>query len=125
MMGVDVVQAAPPALGIGDIGAVLIGNATIVSYVLSFACLIVGIVLIFTAVGQFNIHRQNPKLVPLINPTAYFVLGLIMLAVPFVDYFFGPEKTGSHRQNISAHQNKPQSLDTLDLDDEFELYEDD
>lgn len=53
------------------------------------ACIVVGIALIAAAFTQFQIHRRNPKLVPLTTPVLYLILGIVAIAIPFVPQFRG------------------------------------
>lgn len=73
--------------GLGDIAENIGGGVSIVSEILIAACVVVGICLMGTAVTQYQVHRNNPKLVPLFNPILYLVLGTILACFPpLLDY---------------------------------------
>ena len=45
----------------------------------------VGIGLFMAAFTQYQIHRTNPKLVPLPVPVTYFLLAIVAIAIPFAE----------------------------------------
>lgn len=77
------------AKSLGEISDTLIGGADILAKVMWAACIIVGIGLIAAAFTQFQIHRSNPKLVPLTTPVMYVILGVIALCIPFGERILG------------------------------------
>lgn len=87
--------AKDTSLSLGSIAGGLASGASALSIVMLAAAIVAGTALVFTAFTQFNIHRKNPKLVPLMNPIVYLFLGIVLLLIPLLDYIFGFEKTGS------------------------------
>lgn len=75
-------------------------GANILARVMWAACVVLGIALFITAFTQFQIHRSNPKLVPLANPITCLFLGLFILAIPFAGHIFdfgGEEPTAENQ----------------------------
>jgi hypothetical protein len=68
-----------------DVMSAFIGGGDILSKIIWAACILVGIGMITAAFTQFQIHRRNPKLVPLTTPVMYLILGVCAIAVPFVE----------------------------------------
>jgi hypothetical protein len=66
------------------VNTIMIGG-DVLAKVMWAACIIVGIALIAAAFTQFQIHRRNPKLVPLTTPIMYLILGVASIAIPFLD----------------------------------------
>lgn len=61
----------------------------VLSHIVLGACIIIGIALIVLAGVHYNTHRRNPKLVPLGKPILYVVLGLSLIAIPFLEQYVG------------------------------------
>lgn len=74
---------------LGDVAGSLSGGATIISEILIAACVVVGICLLGTAVTHYQIHRNNPKLVPLMTPLLYLILGLLLSCLPLLLEYWG------------------------------------
>jgi hypothetical protein len=70
---------------IGEVSGTLHEGATFLAKILWAACIIVGIILFFTAFTQFQIHRTNPKLVPLAVPITYLLLAIGAIIIPFAE----------------------------------------
>jgi type II secretory pathway component PulF len=68
---------------------VLTGGGRVLTKLMWAACVVVGIGLIAAAFTQFQIHRRNPKLVPLTTPVMYLILGIFAIAVPFLNTWAG------------------------------------
>lgn len=83
-----VVLAEVDVISMGGVAGNIHGSASILIRVMWAACIIVGIALIVAAIAQYQIHRRNPKLVPLTNPVMYLILALIALAIPFAQQIF-------------------------------------
>lgn len=84
---------------LADFTGTLLAGGDVLTKVLWAASIIVGICLIAAAFTQFQIHRRNPKLVPLTTPVLYLILGLGAVALPFihtVSNFLGAASTGGH-----------------------------
>ena len=85
----DLVFALRDSTTVGSVAGNVQGVASILIRVMWAACIIVGIVLIITAFSQFQVHRQNPKLVPLGTPATYLLLALVALGIPFAERITG------------------------------------
>lgn len=76
--------AAFAAQSIGDVATNLLGPTSILTKFVDIACYIIGLVFIMMSIAQYKIHRQSPKLVPLMTPVLLVVLGVIALCIPYV-----------------------------------------
>lgn len=76
--------AAAEGVALGDMANTLLVGGGILTKLMWAVCIIVGIALIAAAFTQFQIHRRNPKLVPLTTPVLYLILGIVAIAIPFV-----------------------------------------
>lgn len=74
------------------IAETLTGGVNIIAVLLTAACVIIGIILIGTALGQYQIHRQNAKLVPLINPLLCLFLGMVLVILPIIVEYFDEDE---------------------------------
>jgi hypothetical protein len=83
--------AGRDAISWGGIAGNIHGGASILVRFMWAACIIVGLALFFSAAAQFQIHRRNPKLVPLTTVAMYLILALITIAIPFVENIFSFE----------------------------------
>ena len=103
-------------ISIGGIANTLFDGADILAKLMWAACILVGIALFLTAFTQFQIHRDNPKLVPLTTPITYIILALIAICIPF-----GSKITGFLDGYINKDSEPPsrgyiQKQSFLDLD---------
>ena len=75
--------------GIGGLSngmtSIIGGVATSLSYIL----LISGIFFVLGAIIKYQNHRQNPSQVRLGEPVFLLVLGLVLIALPFLGYVVG------------------------------------
>ena len=71
---------------LGDISGTLLDTTGVLGGVMDAVCIVVGIALLAGAVSQYQIHKTNPKLVPLVNPITYAVLSILVFAIPTVGY---------------------------------------
>lgn len=69
---------------LSDIVSTVMVGGDVLTKLIWAACIIVGLALIAAAFTQFQIHRRNPKLVPLATPVLYLILGIVAIAIPFV-----------------------------------------
>lgn len=67
-----------------DVSSTLLVGGNILTKLVWAACIVVGVMLIAAAFTQFQIHRRNPKLVPLTTPVMYLLLGIAAIALPFI-----------------------------------------
>lgn len=81
------------AKSFGEIAGNLLSGAILLTDFLHAVCLALGIGFVIYSFVTYQTHRQNPKLMPLDRPIIYLVLGLVLIAIPFLDYLLG--QTGS------------------------------
>jgi len=102
---------------LADVVATLMVGGNILSKLMWAGCIVVGVALIAAAFTQFQIHRRNPKLVPLTTPILYLLLGIISIALPFLgqaEGFLGPGQQGikSAPAAVANHPNyNPNDID--------------
>ena len=92
------------SVSLGEIAGNVHGSASILARFMWAACIIIGIILAFTAFTQFQTHRKNPKLVPLINPAVYLLLSLLTIGIPFADRIFGYQDADDESDKHNATQ---------------------
>lgn len=93
IFGLGTATTASAEVPLSEIVQTILAGGTILSKLMWAVCIVVGIALIAAAFTQFQIHRRNPKLVPLATPVLYLILGIISIAIPFVGQirgFLGP-----------------------------------
>lgn len=83
------VFAAEGGASLAAISRNLLVGGDILTKLMWAACIVVGIALIAAAFTQFQIHRRNPKLVPLTTPVLYLILGIVAIAIPFLPQLKG------------------------------------
>ena len=88
---------AAEATSLADVADNLLFGASMVTDFLHGVCLVLGVGFIVYAIIAYRTHRQNPKLMPLDRPIIYLVLGLVLGAIPFLDYLLG--ETGGQYVN--------------------------
>lgn len=80
-------------------------------------CIVVGLALLAASFTQFQIHRRNPKIVPLATPVLYLILGIMAIALPFIGEtmgFLGPpvqSVKGSSAPTPKQQQYNPNDID--------------
>jgi hypothetical protein len=87
---------------LGSMADNLHSGATIVAKLLWAACVIVGIAFMIAAFTQYQVHRVNPKLVPLTTPITYVLLALVALTIPFAERVIGFEDAYENDQQEKA-----------------------
>jgi len=104
------------------VNTLLIGG-DVLTKVMWAACIIVGIALIAAGFTQFQIHRRNPKLVPLTTPIMYLILGVAAISLPFIDTindFISPKhiglKTGPAKSHNRGVNSAPAPSNPNDID---------
>ncbi len=81
--------ASEPSPTFGSIAENLIAGTSVVTRLVHFICIVVGLGFLGMAVAQYKAHRFNPKFVPLERPIMYAVLGIVLISLPFFDEIFG------------------------------------
>jgi hypothetical protein len=84
----SVYMVSVSAGSLGEFSDTLTFGANILTKLMWAACIITGIVMIAASFTQFQIHRYNPKLVPLTTPVLYLILGVMAIAIPFAGRIF-------------------------------------
>ena len=88
---VDPLYAAKPETPtVGEIAAKLMIGTDVVTKLFLVACLVIGALLVITAITHFRNHYLNPKFVPLDRPIIYLILGLALFSIPFLGEIFLP-----------------------------------
>lgn len=83
------VLGADDGVPLADVIGTLLVGGDVLSKLMWAVCIVVGVALIAAAFTQFQIHRRNPKLVPLTTPVLYLILGICAIALPFVGQIKG------------------------------------
>ena len=83
---------------LASVAATLTNGVGLFIRIMWAACVLIGIGLLLTAFTQYQIHRHNPKLVPLPVPITYFLLALLTLAIPFSHTLFGLSKEDPYKK---------------------------
>jgi hypothetical protein len=113
---------ASDGVPLSDVSQTLLVGGGVLTKLMWAVCIVVGIALIAAAFTQFQIHRRNPKLVPLTTPVLYLILGIVAIAIPFVSQIKGFLTEGqpginnsSARSNYNPHNsnvnNNPNDID--------------
>jgi hypothetical protein len=100
---------------LSEVVETLLVGGSILSKLMWAVCIVVGVALIAAAFTQFQIHRRNPKLVPLATPVLYLILGICAIAVPFVGQMKGFMASGNPGvQSAPAPTNTPYNPNDID-----------
>lgn len=106
----SVVLAEVHGTKLSEVVSTLAVGGDVLSKVMWAASIIVGIALIAAGFTQFQIHRRNPKLVPLTTPVMYLILGVAAVAIPFVERindFMDPNNTSKVSKAPRATKESP------------------
>lgn len=82
-------QKAASSAGIGDLSEGLTAIVAAAGEALSYILLAAGIAFVFGSIIKYMAHRANPSQVRLSEPFFLLVLGLVLLALPFLQYVVG------------------------------------
>lgn len=74
-----------------DSAETLINGTTFLTKFFWAACIFTGIYLLTAGLVNYKEHRNNPKLIPLSTVIVYFILGLAVIGVPFLNRLFGSD----------------------------------
>lgn len=69
---------------IGQVSVNILGPAKGVAHAINAACYIMGVGFLLAALLQYKYHRENPQQVRISTPIFLVLMGLFILAVPFV-----------------------------------------
>ncbi|HKY69280.1 MAG TPA: hypothetical protein VJ205_00120 [Gammaproteobacteria bacterium] len=76
------------ATTLGGAAQNLLTPTEILTKLVIFACYVGGVGICLTALVQYNIHRKNPKLVPLTTPVMLLIVGIILIFLPYFSTVF-------------------------------------
>jgi len=62
------------------------GPMTILMHFIDDACYVAGIVLLLVGFSKFMRYRRNPQETPISTPIVYFILGVLVILLPFSYY---------------------------------------
>lgn len=77
------------AATVHDLSQNILVGGTMVTYLIMVGCITVGILLIVYSFSAYRAHKENPKFMPLDRPVVYFILGVLMLCLPFASRIAG------------------------------------
>jgi hypothetical protein len=83
------VVAAHKAVGIGAVAEGLMVPAGVLSGFVSSASMIIGITSLFASFLRYSQYRINPLASPISTVIILFILGLILIGLPFIDKLIG------------------------------------
>lgn len=72
------------AASLGEVSQNLLGPATGIGHLMNAICYLVGLGFLLTGLLQYKYHRENPQQVKLSTPISLLLIGLAMLALPFL-----------------------------------------
>lgn len=107
--------AVDAGVPLADVVTSLLLGGSILSKLMWAVCIVVGVALIAAAFTQFQIHRRNPKLVPLTTPVLYLILGICAIALPFAGQFQGFLSSGE--QGVKGAPAAPTTKHVYDPND--------
>lgn len=114
--------AKPEVPTIGEIAGKLIIGTDFVTKLVLVACIVVGVILVISAIGQFRSHYYSPKMVPLDRPIIYLILGISLFFVPFLgDIFVRTSSTIDLKKKEASTLGCPVDVDApLEFGNEFD-----
>jgi hypothetical protein len=75
---------------IGQLASDLLPAAEVLTRLIHWLCIVVGVCLLVTAISFYQAHRFNPKFMPLERPIIIALLGIVLIALPFYKKIFLP-----------------------------------
>ncbi len=84
LLALDFIVSASRAEGIGQFAGQLIEPVTILSNFVSTGSFIVGVMVLISALMRYMQYRVNPLAVPLSTVIVLLLLGIMLVALPFV-----------------------------------------
>jgi hypothetical protein len=76
----------------------LFGPVSVVTMLMELACYIIGTSFCIGAIMQYRIHRQNPKLTPLMTPVIMLVVGVLLILMPYFSVLPGDSFSASEQE---------------------------
>ena len=83
------VALAKPITGIGEVAGELLGPTNVIADFFSDGSIILGVVSLFGAFVRYMQHRVNPLAVPIGSVIMVFLLGILLVCLPFTYLLFG------------------------------------
>ena len=77
------------SLSVGDMADWVMGPINGLGKVFGYICLIGGIGMILGSFLQYKAHRENPSQVRLTTPVFLFIMGVLLILLPFVGVLVG------------------------------------
>lgn len=101
---------------LADVVSTFMFGTDIIVKLMWAVCIVVGLALIAAAFTQFQIHRRNPKIVPLATPILYLILGIAAIAIPFLGQSHGFLSSPPAQSVRSSPVPSQQSANPNDID---------
>ena len=101
MFGVLLLGYVGQSLAINTLGQAadgLFGPVSVITMLMELACYIIGTSFCIGAIMQYRIHRQNPKLTPLMTPVIMLVVGVLLILVPYFSLLPGDSFSASEQE---------------------------
>lgn len=99
----------------GDLANAAFTPTEIITKLMLVACYIIGAMLIFAALAQYKIHRQNPKFVPLTTPILLLILGIVCVLIPYTSKIWGESYSAVDTAEKKGLNNKSSGILLPDL----------
>jgi hypothetical protein len=77
-------ERAPMGPSLGDMANAAMEPVTVFTKVMFSLCYVIGVTLIVGSFIQYKEHRANPVYMPINRPIIMCILGLALVAVPFI-----------------------------------------
>lgn len=77
------------AVDLKTVSTHLYESSTLLVKLISFASVLVGLIMLSTALAGYKEHRRNPKFIPLDRPIFYTILGIVLIFLPYMGRYFG------------------------------------
>lgn len=84
-----VAPTAHAATSLADAAEGLFEPVLFITVMMKYVCYVLGFALALGAGAQYRLHRQNPKLTPLLTPIIMLFLGVIVFFLPHISTMFG------------------------------------
>jgi len=106
LLRTELAFAIPKHPTVGEIAKDLMVGAGVVTQIMHVVCIGLGVLLCILSIFFYKAHRENPKFVPLDRPILYLILGLVLIAVPFLGKILAPTGSILDMQRREAEENR-------------------
>ncbi|MFN7096208.1 MAG: DUF6750 family protein [Gammaproteobacteria bacterium] len=72
------------AAGLGDVMGNIVGPVTGLGHMMNGVCYVIGLGFLLVGLLQYKYHRENPQQIKISTPIILVLLGVIMIALPFI-----------------------------------------